>query len=286
MMMMMAAGTATTHQAWVTLDWVVLFTWLRTDPLGWACLALIGGCLGSFINVVIYRLPRGVSLVRPRSRCPSCERPVRAHENVPVLSFLWLRGRCRGCGAPIGLRYPIVEGLGAALTVAAVTTAGGPLEALVRAGLALALLAVLFIDLDFRIIPDPITLPGTMLGLLWALVGPLSLPQALLGALVGGGGLLAVAWAYQRLTGREGLGMGDVKLMAMVGAFTGWQGALGTILIGSLAGSLVGVGLMLHGTGSRQTALPFGAFLAPATWVILFLGDTLWQHYLKLFPGV
>ncbi len=261
------------------------FDWLVRTPAGWAALAMLGACLGSFINVVIHRLPLGLSLVRPRSRCPICGRPIRATENIPLVSYLLLRGRCRGCAARIPWRYPAVEALGAGLTLAAVATAASPLDGLARTILVLALLAIVFIDLDHRIIPDAITLPGAVVGLLWSIVGPVPVRDALLGVLAGGGGLLLVAWGYQRATGREGLGLGDVKLMAMVGAFLGWSGALSTVLIGSLAGTLVGLGLILSGRGNRLTALPFGTFLAPAAWLVLFLGSHLWQRYLALFPG-
>jgi leader peptidase (prepilin peptidase) / N-methyltransferase len=260
------------------------FAWLAHTPLGWALLAVLGACLGSFINVVIYRLPRGMSLVHPRSRCPVCTRPIQAMENIPIVSYLVLGGRCRGCAVRISPRYPVVEALGAGLTVAAVLTAATPLDALARTILVLALLAVVFIDFDHRIIPDAITLPGTVVGLLGSLVGPLSVLDAVLGVAAGGGGLLLIAWGYQRVTGREGLGMGDVKLMAMVGAFLGWAGALGTVLLGSLAGSLLGLGLILSGRGNRFTALPFGTFLAPAAWFILFLGAEVGHRYLALFP--
>jgi len=261
------------------------FAWLVRTPLGWAALALLGACLGSFLNVVIHRLPRGQSLVRPRSRCPICARPIRALENIPLVSYVLLGGRCRGCAARIPWRYPVVEALGAGLTVAAVVTAASPLDALARTMFVLALLAVVFIDLDCRIIPDAITLPLVVVGLLWSLVGPLSVWDAVLGVVAGGGGLLLVAWGYQRLTGREGLGMGDVKLMGMIGAFLGWSGALSTVLLGSLVGTLVGLGLILSGRGNRLTALPFGTFLAPAAWFVFFLGAHLWQSYLALFPG-
>ncbi len=267
-----------------SFDWGGCFIWLKQSPAGWLVLAVLGACLGSFINVVIYRVPRQESLVRPRSRCPACGRMIPASENIPVLSYLLLRGRCRGCSMRIPLRYPAVELLGAGLTVAATITADTPLAAVVRTVFVLALLAVVFIDFDFRIIPDSITLPGTAAGLLWSLVGPLPARDALLGTLAGGGTLLLVAWGYERLTGREGMGLGDVKLMAMVGACLGWTGAFGTLLAGSLVGSLVGLGLILARRGNRLTALPFGTFLAPAAWLVMFLGQPLWQRYLLLWP--
>jgi leader peptidase (prepilin peptidase)/N-methyltransferase len=186
---------------------------------------------------------------------------------------------------PIPLRYPLVELLGAALILAVGVHAAGGVAALAAAGFALALLAVLFIDYDFQVIPDAITIPGIGLGLLAAAWTPLAVRDALLGVAVGGGGLLLVAEGYRRLARREGLGMGDVKLMAMVGAFLGWQGALATLVIGSFAGSVVGGALIASRRGGRHTALPFGSFLAPAAWAALFFGDWLWRAYLGLLPG-
>jgi leader peptidase (prepilin peptidase) / N-methyltransferase len=257
---------------------------LTGHPWGWLLIGGLGACLGSFLNVVIYRLPQGLSVAWPASHCPHCARRLAPLENIPILSYLLLGGRCRGCRARISWRYPAVEATGAGLTMLAFAYAGSVLGAAIWVAFVLALLAVLFIDLDHRIIPDTITIPGTVLGLLWALAGPLPFKDALLGVAAGGGGLLAVAYGYQLITGREGLGMGDVKLMAMVGAFLGWQGALGTILCGSFVGTLVGVGLMLRGQGNRRTALPFGTFLAPAAWVVLFAGNVLWETYLRLLP--
>ena len=261
-----------------------IYTLLQVHWWGWLMAGVRGAALGSFINVVIHRLPVGLSLWSPRSHCPKCKRPVRPHENLPILGYLLLRGRCAGCRERISVRYPLVEAVGAGLTVLALLYAHTPLAALLWTGFVLALLAVVFIDYDHRIIPDVISLPGIVVGLLWALAGPPSFVGSLLGVLAGGGGLLLVAVGYRLITGREGLGMGDVKLMAMVGAFMGWEGALGTILCGSFVGSLVGVGLMIGGRGGRQTALPFGTFLAPAAWIVLFAGKSLWEAYLRLFP--
>lgn len=260
------------------------YTILQAHGWAWVMAGLLGAALGSFINVVIYRLPQGLSLWFPRSHCPNCKRPVRPHENLPIIGYLFLKGRCAGCKERISLRYPLVEVAGAGLTVLALLYADTPLAALLWTVFVLALLAVVFIDYDHRIIPDAITLPGILIGLLWALGGAPSLTRSLLGVVAGGGGLLLVAVVYRLVTGREGLGMGDVKLMAMVGAFLGWEGALGTILCGSFVGSLVGVGLMIGGRGGRQTALPFGTFLAPAAWIVLFAGKSLWESYLRLFP--
>jgi leader peptidase (prepilin peptidase)/N-methyltransferase len=262
-----------------------IYTLLRNDPLGWAIAVALGAVLGSFANVVIYRLPRDRSLVWPRSRCPHCATAIAFYDNIPIVSYLVLRGRCRQCHAPIALRYPLVELLGAGLTLAAVRAAATPLMALSHTVFLLALLVVLFIDFDFQVIPDAITLPGTLLGLLIALWSPLPVRDALIGVAAGGGGLLLLAEGYRRAAHREGLGMGDVKLMGMVGAFVGWQGVLVTLILGSLAGSLIGGVLIASRRGTRHTALPFGSFLAPAGWVALLLGPALWEAYLRLFRG-
>ncbi len=259
-----------------------LSLWLRHTPVGWIFLAGLGAILGSFVNVVIHRLPRGESLVRPRSHCPRCGKTIAAFDNVPIASYLLLRGRCRHCRAPIPARYPLVEALGAMLLPAVVLTTPLLWLAAANALFALALLAVLFIDYDHRIIPDEITLPGAGLGLLCAWLGPRPLPDALWGIVLGGGGLLAVALLYQLVARREGMGLGDVKLMAMVGAFCGWRGALVTIILGSLIGSVIGLMLIAGRRGTRQTQLPFGSFLAPAAWVALLVGDRLWAAYLGL----
>jgi leader peptidase (prepilin peptidase) / N-methyltransferase len=262
-----------------------VYTLLHREPMGVAAGALFGALLGSFVNVVIHRLPREMSLVRPRSHCPGCGAPIAFYDNIPLVSYFVLGGRCRRCRAPIAARYPLVEALGAGLVGGVVWLAASPGMALAWAAFALALLAVLFIDYDFQIIPDVITLPGIALGLVAAVWGPLPVKDALIGLAVGGGGLLLVAEGYRRIARREGLGLGDVKLMAMVGAFLGWHGALATLVLGSFAGSLVGVALIASRRGTRLTALPFGSFLAPAAWAALFFGPWLWRAYLRLLAG-
>jgi leader peptidase (prepilin peptidase)/N-methyltransferase len=262
-----------------------VYTLLHREPLGVAAGAVFGALLGSFVNVVIYRLPREISLVRPRSHCPGCGARIAFYDNIPLISYFALGGRCRRCRAPIPARYPLVEALGAALSGGVVWLAASPGMALAWGAFVLALLAVLFIDYDFQIIPDVITLPGIALGLAAAVWGPLPVKDALIGLAVGGGGLLLVAEGYRRIARREGLGLGDVKLMAMVGAFLGWHGALATLVLGSFAGSLVGGALIASRRGTRLTALPFGSFLAPAAWAALFFGPWLWRAYLRLLAG-
>jgi leader peptidase (prepilin peptidase)/N-methyltransferase len=249
-----------------------------------ALLAGLGACVGSFLNVVIHRLPRKESLLRPGSRCPDCREPIRPWDNVPVISWLLLRGRCRACGERISFRYPFVELLTAVLFMAAGRFIAEPTGLAVALVFATAMIAVTFIDLDHMIIPDVITLPGTLLGLAAAfaglVVGPL---DALLGVLIGAGGLLFIATGYRAATGREGLGGGDVKLLAMVGAFLGPVGAFLTILIGSVSGTLFATWFMLRTGKGRTAELPFGTFLAPGAVVVMFVGTRIVEAYWGLF---
>jgi leader peptidase (prepilin peptidase)/N-methyltransferase len=248
-------------------------------------LALVfGAVVGSFLNVVIHRLPQGESLVRPRSRCPACKTPIRATDNVPILSFLILGGRCRSCRAAISWRYPLVEALSGLLCLALLATFGLTANFFAYFALAAALLAVAFIDLDLQIIPDSISLPGIPIGLAlsfvltpgWPDFGPRS---AVLGMLVGGGLLFAVAEGYRLLRGIEGMGFGDVKLLAMLGAFLGLRSLLVVVLVGSVAGALVGLVLMVSAGRGMKYAIPFGPFLVLGAYCYLFFGEDLIAWY-------
>ena len=253
-------------------------------PAGWtaAGAVLLGACVGSFLNVVAHRVPRGESVVRPRSRCPGCGAPVAVRDNVPVLSWLLLQGRCRHCGAPISLRYPLVELAGAAVAAAAVLFAPTPRQAVAGALLGWWLLALLVTDLEHRLLPDALTLPGIVAGLI---LGPwlgTARGDALLGAAGGYLALLALQRGYAAWRGREGLGGGDVKLAAMLGAWLGWQGVLLTFLLGSLTGSVTGLALAATRRIDAATRLPYGAFLVPAAGIVLAWGHRLWEWYLSL----
>ncbi len=227
--------------------------------------ATLGAVVGSFLNVVIHRLPRGESIVRPSSRCPDCGWAIPAWANVPVLSYVALAGRCRGCGARISLRYPIVEALTALLFAAVVLLEPLGLRLLGHWLLAAALVAVAFIDFEHQIIPNEITVPGMALGFGLSLLAPPPFwLDSLLGFALGGGLMWAVSAGYERLRGAIGLGMGDVKLVAMLGAFLGLEAALGTMVLGSLAGLVHGVILIGLRGGGRQTRIPFGPALAAA----------------------
>ncbi len=231
---------------------------------------------------MIYRLPLGRSLARPRSACPRCKTPIAPYDNIPLLSWSLLRGRCRRCQAAISPRYPAVEALGAACVLVSATVSIGPAGAAVRAVFLLSMVAITLIDYDHRIIPDEISLGGIPLGLLACTLIGVPRLESLIGALAGAGGLLAVAFLYSALRKVDGMGGGDIKLAGMLGAFLGWKGVLMTIVLGSLLGSLLGIALMASGKGTGKTALPFGSFLAPAAALILIVGPRIWTWYASL----
>jgi leader peptidase (prepilin peptidase)/N-methyltransferase len=239
---------------------------------GWlAFVFVLGAAIGSFLNVVIYRLPRGESLVRPGSRCPRCGSPVPGWANVPILGYLVLRGRCFSCKQEISLRYPLVEAVTALLFLALFLRWDLPLV-FVYWPLAAALITVTFIDLDHQIIPNVITLPGIPIGLAcaWGFSWTPGLVDAALGALMVGGMMWAIAALYEWRTGRIGLGLGDVKLMAMLGTFLGLQATLGVLVVGCLLGLTQGLLLMAFKRAGRLTQIPFGPALATAGILHLF----------------
>jgi leader peptidase (prepilin peptidase)/N-methyltransferase len=246
--------------------------------------ALFGLLWGSFLNVVIHRLPARLSLVSPRSRCPSCEKPVAAYDNIPVVSYVLLAGRCRHCKTGISLRYPFVEASVGASSLLSLLRHGPSLEYAAELAFVAAMVALVFIDFDHQILPNSITLPGT--GVALALAGPrpaISFPDALLGALLGAGLLFLVAEVYFRLRKLEGLGMGDVKMMGMVGAFLGWRGVLLTLFLGSLSGTLVGLAVIAASKGDMKTKLPFGTFLGMGAVATVYVGKPLIDWYTSLY---
>ena len=242
---------------------------------------LFGSLFGSFLNVVIHRLPRRESIVFPPSRCTSCRARIAPWDNIPVLSWLILGGKCRSCRAPISVRYPLVEMAAALLTGLVVWKYGLSMAAVAFTWFCLSLLAITLIDLEHRIIPDAISLPGTILGFLFVRWTEVTWIEAAVGAAAGFGLLLLVGIVYEKVTGVEGMGGGDIKMAAMMGAFLGWKGVLLTIFIGSFLGSVAGVIAMSKGKGGR-TALPFGTFLAPGATIVLFVGNALIDWYLSL----
>ena len=232
----------------------------------------VGAVVGSFLNVVIYRVPRGESVVKPRSHCPNCGHLIRWYDNIPVLSWLILRGRCRDCGAPISVRYPVVELVTAILTALIVSRYGLSVamgEAVIFVWMSIALG---LIDLEHQILPDVITYPAVVLGIAGSLAGGLTTPlEAGLGIVVGGGIPIAVIVLYKAVRGIEGMGFGDVKYLAAIGAVLGVMGCLWVLIVAAILGALVGVGLMIAGRGDGRTALPFGTFLAVASIVYLLV---------------
>jgi len=256
--------------------------WLDVLPGLPLALVALGLCLGSFLNVVIHRLPRGGSLWGPRSQCPHCGETVAARDNLPVLSYILLRGRCRHCSGPISIRYPVVELLGALCMLAAIHTSPTAAAAAARVALLLALVAVFAIDLEHRIIPDAITLPALVLGLAASPLFGTARLDAVIGAVVGAGGFWLLGTVYRSVRGVEGLGGGDVKLAGALGACLGWQGVVLTMMLGSLAGSVVGGILIAAGRAGGRTELPYGAFLAPAAAAAMLWGPRFWAWYLAL----
>lgn len=244
---------------------------------------LFGLVVGSFLNVCIYRLPRKQSVVWPASRCTSCGRGLAWFENVPVVSWLVLRGRCRGCGAPISFMYPIIEATTGALFGAVMYWYGPTPLGLVRMLFGSAMIVLFVIDLQHRILPNVITVPGTVLGVILSLFLPPGIVAAIVGVLVGGGLLYGIGEAYYRLRGVEGMGMGDVKMLAMIGAFLGWQLVLVTIIVASFGGAVFGGLMLATRRGTMQAALPFGTFLAVGAAFAAVAGEPLLTWYLAFY---
>jgi leader peptidase (prepilin peptidase)/N-methyltransferase len=247
------------------------------------CAALFGVLVGSFLNVCICRLPKNESIVSPPSHCPLCSYQIRWYDNIPLLSYLLLRGRCRGCGAPISLQYPLVELLNGTLTLLLFLRFGPTLAFATLFLFCSALVVITFIDIEHQIIPDEISLSGIVIGFaLSFFIRGHSWQNSLCGILLGGGSLLLVAYGYQRLTGKEGMGGGDIKLLAMMGAFLGWKAVPFIILASSLAGSVIGISIMLLQKKDSKLAIPFGPYLAFGAVLYIFYGRTLIRWYLGL----
>lgn len=243
---------------------------------------VLGAVIGSFLNVCIYRIPERLSIVHPASRCPKCGQAIRWYQNIPVISWLVLRGKCAGCKAPISIRYPLVEALTGLLFWQTFTTFGLHPATLVFWLFCAALVVITFIDLDHQIIPDVISLPGIPIGFLCSFLLPwISWSESLFGVLLGGGSLYLVAAGYELMTKKEGMGGGDIKLLAMIGAFLGWKAIFPIILISSLVGSLIGITLMLVKKADSRLAIPFGPFLALGAVIYLFCGQALVHWYLQ-----
>jgi leader peptidase (prepilin peptidase) / N-methyltransferase len=245
---------------------------------------IFGLLIGSFLNVCIHRLPRNESLVFPASHCPGCGAAIPPWCNIPVASYLLLKGRCRSCSASISAIYPLVELLTAFLGIALYFRFGLTLPFFVLALLCAALVVVTFIDLEHQIIPDEISLSGIVIGFVCSFFLPSpGWLNSLLGIIAGGGSLYLVAWGYERFTGKEGMGGGDVKLLAMLGAFLGWEAIPLIIFISSLTGSVIGLAIMFIKKQDRQLAIPFGPFLVIGSLIQIFYGTELIRWYFNFF---
>ena len=277
------------------------------DPGGLAAVAgLLGLCFGSFLNVVIHRLPRmmeqewqnqcaelrgeearapeeKLSLAKPRSRCPHCGHQITAFENIPILSYLFLRGRCAQCKAAISLRYPLIEAATGLLSLFAAVHFGFGWQTAGSLCLLWALIALTFIDYDTQLLPDTITLPLLWAGLAFNLFGTfVSLPSAVVGAMAGYLSLWSVYWLFKLATGKEGMGYGDFKRLAALGAWLGWQMLPAIILLSSLVGAIVGIALIVIARHGRNVPIPFGPYLAAAGAIALFWGKDITNAYLGM----
>jgi len=267
---------------------------------------ILGLLVGSFLNVVIHRLPvmmerefsteakefleieqEGESeapynLVVPRSGCPKCQHQISALENIPVLSYLWLKGKCRGCGVGISARYPLVEAFTAIMSLAIAYHFGPTWQCVLALAFTWALVALTFIDFDTMLLPDSIVLPVLWLGII-ANINVLytDLTSAVIGAIVGYMSLWSIYWLFKIITGKEGMGYGDFKLFALIGAWLGWQALPVTILLSSLIGAIVGISIMVVRGQDKNIAIPFGPYLALAGWVAMIWGEQINQAYLK-----
>ncbi len=248
---------------------------------------IIGAIFGSFGNVVIYRMPQGMSVVTPRSRCQSCKKLVAWYDNIPIVSWFLLRGKCRHCGASFSIRYPLVEFLMACLFCACFLYYGWSWFLLEYLIFIFGLVVCTFIDFDHMILPDEFTLSGIVLGLTGSLLNPgRSFTESLIGIAIGGGFLWLIATLYFLATKKEGMGGGDVKLLAWIGAILGWKAIPFVIMLSSITGSVVGIAIALRSQGGLKTAIPFGPYLALGALFYILGGQTLALNYFSFFlPG-
>jgi len=253
------------------------------EAVALAGLALLGLVIGSFLNVCIHRIPRRESIVSPGSQCPQCQYPLRWYDNIPVLSYVLLGARCRRCRARIPARYPAVELVTLAVFVAHYLVIGLDITLVPRLLFACTLIVLFAIDLEHHLLPDAVTLPGIVTGLAFSLLLPPGIVSALLGVLVGGGVLWLIGEAYYRYAGQEGMGGGDVKMLAMVGAFLGWKLVIVTLVFSSVAGSLIGMLVLATRRGGLKYALPYGTFLALGALVASLFGERIVAWYVGLY---
>jgi leader peptidase (prepilin peptidase) / N-methyltransferase len=242
---------------------------------------IFGAMVGSFLNVCIFRLPKEESIIWPGSHCPHCKKPIKFYDNMPLISYILLGGKCRYCKGGISPQYPLVEGITALSSLFLYVKFGPSVDYFIYFILVAALIVITVIDLYHQIIPDVISLPGIGVGLLASLINPhITFLDSLIGVLLGGGSLFLVATLYQWLFKREGMGGGDVKLLAMIGAFLGWKAVILTILLSSLIGSITGILIMILKGKDFKYAIPFGPFLSLGAVIALFWGENLISWYL------
>ena len=251
-----------------------------TTTVVFVCFGLV---VGSFLNVCIYRIPRHESVVWPASHCATCNRSLAWYENVPVVAWLTLGGRCRTCRARISAMYPIVELVTGALFGGAYLLYGATALGFVRIAFGCAMIVLFVIDLQHRILPNVITVSGVPIGFALSLFLPPGWRESLIGLVLGGGVLYVIGEAYYRLRGVDGLGMGDVKMLAMIGAFLGWRLTLVTLILASFSGALAGGLMLATGKGGMKAALPFGTFLAVGAAVAAVAGDQIFNWYVSFY---
>ena len=244
-----------------------------------ALVAVLGMFIGSFLNVCIHRIPRSESIVWPSSHCPKCGRDIKPWDNIPIVSYVLLRGRCRNCSERISPRYPIVEALSALLALSMLYRFGLTISFGIYYVWACVLLVITFIDIDYQIIPDRLSIGGIIVGLGLVNWLPLTYRDSLIGLALGAGLLIAVIYGYYFLTRKQGMGGGDVKLLGMIGVFTGWQGVLFTIFMGSLAGTIFGLPWAFIQKKTMKAAIPFGPFLALGALVFVLWGAQMIDWY-------
>lgn len=254
------------------------------NPFWTGVFFVLGALFGSFANVAILRIPKDESIVTPASRCNSCKQKIKFYDNIPIISWLILRGKCRNCGEKFSFRYSLVELITAVLFALAFIKLGWSYYLIEILVLLLGLVVVSFIDLDHLLIPDKISLPGIAIGLLGGILNPeRGFMDALLGMLLGGGFLWAVAYVYYLLKKEEGMGGGDIKLLAWIGAVLGWKSVPFIILSSSILGSIIGVLLIVRSKGNLKTVIPFGPYIALAAIIYIFVGQEIGQWYISLF---
>lgn len=256
---------------------------MNLDAPDFAYLILVGLAVGSFLNVCVHRLPLGQSLNSPPSRCPHCDYRLRWVDNIPVVSYVLLGGRCRKCRARISIRYPIIELVTMGLFVLHAAVFGLTPLLIPRLLFACAMVVLFAIDLEHHLLPNAITLPGIAVGLIASAVLPPGIIDALIGVLVGGGVLWLIGEAYFRYSGQEGMGGGDVKMLAMIGAFLGWKLVLVTLVLSSVLGSIIGLLVIVARKGGMKYALPYGTFLALGALVASLAGDSIVNWYVGLY---